>query len=151
MYRNTKPIPLLEHTALFALGGVSYLCLELAWRGRTHWSMFAAGGCCLCMLRRLAGCKLNLAKASALGAAAVSGVELAIGWLCNKVLQLGVWDYSREWGNLAGQICPKYCLLWFFLCGWVIYWLRGLLPGGQPAKRRTGRRKHFKREAYRTI
>ena len=28
-----------EMTALFLLGGVGYLALELAWRGMTHWSM----------------------------------------------------------------------------------------------------------------
>ena len=43
-----------EMTTLFLLGGVGYLALELAWRGMTHWSMFWAGGGCLCLLQALA-------------------------------------------------------------------------------------------------
>ena len=36
-----------------------------------------------------------------------------------------VWDYSGEWGNLAGLVCPKYTLLWFLLCLWLLAGLRG--------------------------
>ena len=42
---------MLEQLSLFFLGGGSYAALELAWRGTTHWTMFAAGGACLCLLR----------------------------------------------------------------------------------------------------
>ena len=44
------------------------------------------------------------------------------------MLHLSVWDYSREWGNLAGLICPKYTLLWLLLCTWVVLVMR-LLAG----------------------
>ena len=58
------------------------------------------------------------------GAAAVSGLEVCIGLACREVLHIAVWDYSAEWGNLAGLVCPRYCLYWFLLCGWVILVLR---------------------------
>ena len=137
-----------EYTALFAMGGAAYVCLELAWRGRSHWTMFAAGGCCLCLLRVLAGCKLALGRAAALGAGVVSAVELAAGLLCNRVLHLAVWDYSAEWGNVAGLICPKYSFLWYLLCAWVIFWLRRLGSGAAIGFRPPARL--FKRELYRT-
>ena len=38
---------------LFAMGGTAYLALEIAWRGTTHWTMFLAGGACLCALDAL--------------------------------------------------------------------------------------------------
>ena len=38
---------MLEQFVLFALGGAGYQAVELAWRGTTHWTMFAAGGACL--------------------------------------------------------------------------------------------------------
>ena len=38
---------------LFVLGGTAYLALEIAWRGTTHWTMFLAGGACLCALDAL--------------------------------------------------------------------------------------------------
>lgn len=28
---------------------------------------------------------------------------------------LGVWDYSNQPGNVLGQICPAFGLLWFFI------------------------------------
>ena len=33
---------MLEPIILFALGGAGYQAIELAWRGTTHWTMFAA-------------------------------------------------------------------------------------------------------------
>ena len=45
---------MLEWTSLFFLGGGAYAALELAWRGTTHWTMFLAGGACLCLLQWLA-------------------------------------------------------------------------------------------------
>ena len=115
---------MLERAMLFFLGGGGYLAVEVAWRGTTHWTMFLAGGVSLCLLQALALRPMPLAAAAGLGAAGVSGVELVVGALCRQVLHLAVWDYSREWGNLAGLICPRYSLYWFVLCGWVVLVLR---------------------------
>ena len=111
---------------LVFLGGGAYAALELAWRGTTHWTMFAAGGACLCLLQKLAAAPLPLAGAAALGAAGVSGLELAVGAVCRSLLHTEVWDYTAEWGNVAGLICPRYSFYWFLLCGWVIFVLRGV-------------------------
>ena len=115
---------MLERIALFVLGGSGYLGVELAWRGATHWTMFLAGGVCLCGLQMLAERPLPLAGAACAGAAGVSGVEMAVGVLCREVLHTAVWDYSAEWGNLAGLVCPRYTFYWFLLCGWVVWVLR---------------------------
>lgn len=121
----------IEMLCLFLLGGAAYLGVEIAWRGTTHWTMFLAGGVCLCYLNWLnlhwAG---PLLLCAGVGAVGISGIELAFGLLCTKVLHLHVWDYSAEWGNVAGLICPKYTALWFLLCWWVLFvlrWLRVLL------------------------
>ena len=58
------------------------------------------------------------------GVPSVSGLELAVGAVCRVMLHTAVWDYTGEWGNLAGLVCPKYTLYWFLLCGWVIFVLR---------------------------
>lgn len=115
---------MLERMMLFLLGGGGYLGIELAWRGTSHWTMFLAGGFCLCLLQGLAVRPVCLPLAAGAGAAAVSGLEVCIGLACREVLHIAVWDYSAEWGNLAGLVCPRYCLYWFFLCGWVILVLR---------------------------
>ena len=67
---------MLDRIFLFLLGGGGYAALELAWRGTTHWTMFAAGGACLCLLQMLADRPLPLAGAAAVGAAGVSGCTL---------------------------------------------------------------------------
>ena len=115
---------MLERAMLFLLGGGGYLAIELAWRGASHWTMFLAGGICLCVLQALAVRPVCLPLAAGAGAAAVSGLEVCIGLACREVLHNAVWDYSAEWGNLAGLVCPRYCLYWFLLCGWVILVLR---------------------------
>lgn len=128
-----------EQGALFAMGGTAYLWAEIAWRGATHWSMFFAGGLCFCLLVRLERRpRLALPAAAGLAAAAVTLVELAVGLACLRLWRLRVWDYRAEWGNLAGVICPKYSLLWYFLCLWLLGCLRMLrrplcraLPAGE--------------------
>lgn len=116
-----------ETAALFLLGGTAYLGLELAWRGCTHWTMFFAGGVCLCLLRWFDDrFRCPLPVAALLAAAGVSGVELVFGMVCTYLLRLQVWDYSAEWGNIAGLICPKYSFLWFLLCLWLLAALRFL-------------------------
>lgn len=115
---------MLEKIALFLLGGGGYLGIELAWRGTTHWTMFLAGGVCLCLLQQLALRRLPLPVAACVGAAGVSGLELAVGLASRRLLHIVVWDYSAEWGNLAGLVCPRYTFYWFVLCGWVIAVLR---------------------------
>ena len=106
---------MLERISLFMLGGGGYLAVELAWRGTSHWTMFLAGGACLCLLQRLAACKIALPAAAGIGAAGASGLEVVVGLLCRNFLHIAVWDYSNEWGNVAGLICPRYSFYWFLL------------------------------------
>lgn len=107
---------MLYNSILFTFGALGYGLLEVAWRGHTHWSMLLLGGLCLVLLYHLAQRALPLLVQCALGAACITLLELATGLVCNRLLGLAVWDYSREWGNFYGQICPKYTLLWFLLC-----------------------------------
>lgn len=112
---------------MFLLGGAGYVCMELAWRGTSHWTMFMAGGVCLCYLDWISGWQhMPLLLAALIGAAGVTAVELVVGLLCTRVGHLHVWDYSGEWGNLAGLICPKYTALWFCLCFGVLWAMQAL-------------------------
>lgn len=119
---------MLERMALFFLGGSGYMAIELAWRGASHWTMFLAGGICLCLLRPLAVSRWPLPLAAGTGAVGVSALELVMGGISRSLLHVVVWDYSTEWGNLAGLICPRYTFYWFLLCGWVIFVLRRAEP-----------------------
>lgn len=118
---------------LFCIGALGYGGLEIAARGYTHWTMLLAGGVCLLGLRRIS---LVLASAPfllrcAAGAAMITGIELAVGLLCNRLLHWAVWDYSDQWGNLWGQICPQFTLYWFLLSALMLWAFEKLsLPQG---------------------
>lgn len=98
--------------ALFTLGGLGYVGLELLWRGWSHYSMFLAGGSCFLLLGGLnrAEPKLPMAARTVAGAGVITTVELAAGLLFNRDYQ--VWDYRNLPLNFHGQICLPFSLLW---------------------------------------
>ena len=95
---------------MFLIGGTAYVGLEILWRGRSHSSMFAAGGLCFLLLGNLRRVKLHPAAKSVLGAGVITAVELGTGLLANRNYK--VWDYRKMPANFKGQICLPYCLLW---------------------------------------
>lgn len=103
---------ILRKIGLFTLGGGSYVGLEMLWRGRSHVSMFVAGGVCFLLLGRLSRAKsrLSLSMRAVVGAGIITAVELVTGLLCNR--EYGVWDYRQVPMNFLGQICLPYSLLW---------------------------------------
>lgn len=103
---------------LFSIGAVGYCSLEVLWRGYTHWSMGVTGGMCFLsvfdMNHRLK--KHPWWEKCVIGSFMITSIEFLVGLLVNKLLHWNVWDYSARRGNLLGQICPLYSILWFFLC-----------------------------------
>ena len=102
---------------LFTIGGIGYAFVEIMWRGRTHWSMVIAGGVCFVIFELIARSlrPLPLIIKAFIGAISVTLVELLFGIIFNLMLGMNVWDYSGEWCNLFGQICPLFSLLWVAL------------------------------------
>ena len=101
-----------KQAVLFYLGGCAYMGLELLWRGRTHGSMFVAGGTCFLLIGHLNRVqpRLKLPLRAVVGAGIVTMVELGIGLLVNRSYE--VWDYRSRPGNFLGQICPMFTFLW---------------------------------------
>ncbi len=42
----------------------------------------------------------------------MTAIEYIAGVTSWKVTHVRLWDYSREWGNIQGLICPKFSLVW---------------------------------------
>ena len=101
-----------KQSVLFYLGGCAYMGIELLWRGRTHGSMFVAGGTCFLLIGQLnrGRPRLPLPLRALAGAGIVTMVELGIGLLVNRNFE--VWDYRDRAGNFLGQICPMFTALW---------------------------------------
>lgn len=103
---------IVRRLVMFLLGGSGYVGLELLWRGRSHGSMFLAGGICFLLLGKLCNVKprLHMTLRCLVGAGVITCVELAMGLLFNR--DYGVWDYRQLPWNLWGQVCLGYSVLW---------------------------------------
>lgn len=55
-------------------------------------------------------------------ALSMTGIEYLAGLGCLKFAKVRLWDYSGEWKNVDGIICPKFSLIWAML-GAVYYFL----------------------------
>lgn len=55
-------------------------------------------------------------------AAAMTVTEYLAGTIALKLFHVRLWDYSDEWANLNGLICPKFSLYWGIL-GCLYYYL----------------------------
>lgn len=109
-----------KRSILFYLGGCIYVALELLWRGRSHGSMFLAGGLCLLLIGHLNEIqpRLPFFLRSIFGAMIITTVELGFGLAVNR--EYTVWDYRHQPGNLWGQICPQFSFLWIALAALVL-------------------------------
>jgi len=98
-------------------GALLYGMLELIWRGHTHWTMLLLGGICFAVMYYIE-CSTGFShiRKCAFSALFITLAELVTGIIVNIILGWGVWDYSDEFLNVAGQICPLFSLLWFVLC-----------------------------------
>lgn len=99
--------------------GVMYVALEVLFRGYSHPSMFIVGGLCGVLVgainQRPRFYHAPVYLQAIVGALIVLCVEFVSGCILNLWLGLGVWDYSDQPGNILGQICPVFGLLWFLI------------------------------------
>ena len=52
----------------------------------------------------------------------VTAVELIAGIISVDILKADLWDYSGEWGNFRGLICPRFALFWSLICtGYLLF------------------------------
>ena len=128
---------------LFYIGSSAGWCLELLFRHFTNperkWINpgFCVGpyvplyGFGLCILYLLASLerfqwiqnpfwnKLVLFTAMAI---CMTAIEYIAGILSIKILKVRLWDYTRQWGNIQGIICPLFSFFWAVL-GALYYFL----------------------------
>lgn len=116
---------------LIFLMGISYMGIEIAWRGHTSWTMGVVGGLCGFLIGRLnehpTFFERKMWQQAITGTIITLCIEFISGMILNVWLGLNIWDYSDEPFNLMGQVCPQYGVLWFLLMPtaiWVDDWLR---------------------------
>lgn len=122
----------MEYIFVYLAGGLLYATLEMLWRGWTHWTMLLCGGACFTLMYLISGSRMSLPRKWILSTAAVTTAEYFTGCLVNLRLGMNVWDYSTLPGNVLGQICPRFILIWLVLSVpgvWLCGQLRTLLRG----------------------
>lgn len=118
---------------LFFIGSVFGWVLELLYRNIVHkhdrWinpgfctgpyvPLYGFGLCILFLLATLedrhfiANPVLNKIVTIGLMAVAMTLIEYIAGVICLKLLKVRLWDYSDQWGNIQGLICPAFSLIW---------------------------------------
>lgn len=104
-----------KYLFLYAVGGLFYNVLEILFRGWSHWTMFILGGICfvcLGLINELIPWEMPLWQQALIGTSIITVLEFLTGCVVNLWLGWGVWDYSGMPGNVLGQICPQFILMW---------------------------------------
>lgn len=119
---------LLVHIPIAVIGGLTYMSIEILWRGHTHWTMGVLGGVCFALIGLLDEVQDHppMLLQMVQGAAIVTGLELIVGLIVNRWLGWNVWDYSDVPLNLWGQVCLPFTVAWFFLSALSV-WLENAL------------------------
>lgn len=105
----------LKYLFLFWFGGSFYTTLEVFWRGYSHWTMFLLAGTIFViigLLNELWNWNSHLISQIAVATGIATLSEFICGCIVNLWLGWHIWDYSEMFGNVLGQICPAFTLLW---------------------------------------
>lgn len=107
-----------KYFILFCTGGLSYLLIEIIYRGHTHWTMGVLGGICFVLMgliNNILGFETSLLLQMLISTFIITLLELLSGLLLNVYLGLNIWDYSHLPFNIMGQVCLPFSIIWFFL------------------------------------
>lgn len=124
-----------KYLILFIIGGCVYYLIETLWRGYSHWTMLVLGGLCFQIvggINEFYSWELAFWKQCVIGSIIITVLEFITGCIVNLWLGWNVWDYSQVWGNILGQICLPFSLIWIVLSGVAIVvddWLRYYIFG----------------------
>ena len=108
----------LKYTLLFITGAVLYYAVEVAFRGYSFFSMAVCGGICfiLCdLINEKTRRRMPLVLQMLIASLEITLIEFIAGVILNICLGLDMWDYSNMPGNVLGQICPEFSLIWYFM------------------------------------
>ena len=104
----------IKYLILFLLGGYTYYGIEILWRGYSHYSMIICGGICFIyagLQNEQVEWDYPFWKQVLRVEAFILSAEFITGCIVNLWLGLNVWDYSGLPGNVLGQTCPQFALL----------------------------------------
>lgn len=134
---------------LFYIGSTFGWCLELFYRklisgGKWINPGFLTGpylpiyGCGLCMLFGLSLIDMSFIENAILRnvitiicmGLAMTAIEYVAGIIFIKGMKVKLWDYTNQWGNVQGIICPLYTFFWCVLGGIYYFFIQSHVVEG---------------------
>lgn len=113
-----------NYTYLFVIGSMMGWCIELVYRryfssykkwinpGFLNGPWLPIYGFGICILYTISDLEINIGYKILCFAVTMTAIEYVVGIIFIKGMKLKLWDYSHEWLNLQGIICPKYTIFW---------------------------------------
>lgn len=113
---------IMQYILLCTFSGYIYVTIEILYRGFSDVSMMYVASICvlpMIFLNNWYSFEMDFILQCLICAIFATVVEFCTGYfLINRELQ--VWDYSNLPGNICGQICPQFFLVWILMSAWVI-------------------------------
>lgn len=106
---------ILKDFIVYIAGALAYMGIEILFRGYTYMLMGLVGGLAFLLIGQINTKRnIGLIWQGIAGSAIVTFLELFVGY---ALISNGVrmWDYSGQWLNYKGLICPLFSLFWFLL------------------------------------
>ena len=117
----------LKMIVLLMIGGTIYFCIEMLWRGHSHWTMALVGGICFIAIGAIneyIPWEMGMVQQLLIGACLVTGIEFIAGLILNVWLGLAIWDYSNLPFNIMRELNLSYLFsLLGLLCLLLRLWL----------------------------
>ncbi len=107
-----------KYLILGIIGGITYVIIELFYRGHSHWSMFIVSAIAFILIgliNEFISWHTELWKQMLIGSGIVTVLEFISGYILNIKLGWHIWDYSNVPFNIMGQICLPFSIAWFFI------------------------------------
>lgn len=110
---------------LWTWGGTAYYLLEVLWKTlhsepeKISWAMLVLAIFLTIPIERFGYTlpwEMPLPVRAFICSVIVTVAEFCSGVVLNLWLHLNIWDYSHLWGNILGQICPQFYIVWYTLC-----------------------------------
>lgn len=104
-----------KYLFFFLLGGNIYYMMEIIFRGYSHVSMFIVGGIAYILIgiiNEYFPWDMYIETQTLIGVGTVLVLEFISGCILNLWLKLNVWDYSNQFGNILGQVCLLFAIIW---------------------------------------
>lgn len=109
---------LLKYLIIFVTGYCMYIATEVSFRGYSYILMGIVGGIAFVTISTIndkISWDIPLIVQMLIGGVIITLFELVAGLFSRHVLNIEMWDYSNQWGNFLGLICPLFSVVWVLL------------------------------------